>query len=474
MTMAEKAIWWIRRDLRLADNQALRSAIQSANQVIPVFIEDPHLWNSDKVGVKRLAFMIAGLRSLDNSLRSCGSYLVYRRGNPVDILPIMLQETGAGVIFAEEDYSPYARTRDGSVSDAAPLELTPGRTVHHPELVVKPNGTPYRVFTPFRRAWMSTPKPAPHSILTRPERIPTPQGVYTHPLPEMPGIRTFGAGEEQAFIRLRDFIDGEFPPVYRYAETRNRPDLNGTSGISPYLRLGMHSARQVVVAAFTSIDAAPDRDARHSAEAWLSEFIWREYYQSIIYHFPYVTRMSFRPEFRAIPWADDPSGLEAWKHGQTGYPLIDAAMRQLYQSGWMHNRNRMVVASFLSKNLLIDWREGERWFMQQLIDGDPASNNGGWQWSAGVGTDAAPYFRVFNPVKQSQSYDPDGNFIRQWVPELNNVPLKYIHEPWKMPKSVQSDVGCTIGLDYPSPIIDLEWSRQRVLSVFRQEMHAHR
>jgi deoxyribodipyrimidine photo-lyase len=229
----------------------------------------------------------------------------------------------------------------------------------------------------------------------------------------------------------------------------------------------MLSARQVVVAALAAIDTAPDQTSRRSAEVWLNELIWREFYQSILYHFPHVRQTSFLPEYRSMSWADDREGLEAWQQGQTGYPLIDAAMRQLKQSGWIHNRNRMVVASFLAKNLLIDWREGERWFMQQLIDGDPAANNGGWQWTAGVGTDAAPYFRIFNPIKQSQKFDPDGTYIRSWVPELSTVPNEYIHEPWKMPQPLQLETKCRIGVDYPEPILVIAFSRQRVLNAFQ-------
>jgi deoxyribodipyrimidine photo-lyase len=470
MRLKRTAIWWIRRDLRLADNQALASALRDGSQVIPLFIEDPRLWASPFVGKKRLTFLLESLSHLDTALKKVGSYLVYRRGDPHEILTALLNETGATSILAEEDYTPFARKRDHHVAESLPLELTPGLTLIHPSQLMNKTGQPYTVFTPFSKTWMSQSMPAPADVLSKPLHIPTPQGLNTQQIPQQKGNSpnmTFPPGEAQALCRLLAFIDHDQPPIYRYAETRNRPDLNSTSGLSPYLRFGMLSARQVVVAALAAIDTAPDQTSRRSAEVWLNELIWREFYQSILYHFPHVRQTSFLPEYRSMSWADDREGLEAWQQGQTGYPLIDAVMRQLKQSGWIHNRNRMVVASFLAKNLLIDWREGERWFMQQLIDGDPAANNGGWQWTAGVGTDAAPYFRIFNPIKQSQKFDPDGTYIRSWVPELSTVPNEYIHEPWKMPQPLQLETKCRIGVDYPEPILVIAFSRQRVLNAFQ-------
>jgi deoxyribodipyrimidine photo-lyase len=228
----------------------------------------------------------------------------------------------------------------------------------------------------------------------------------------------------------------------------------------------MLSARQAVVTVQATIDAAPSKEARKGAETWLNELIWREFYISILYHFPKVRRRSFRPEYDHIQWQNDEQVFIAWAEGRTGYPVVDAAMRQLAQTGWMHNRARMIVASFLVKHLLIDWRWGERWFMQHLIDGDPAANNGGWQWTAGTGTDAAPYFRVFNPVLQGQKFDPNGNYIRRWVPELADVPAKYIHHPWGMPSDLQQELECVIGRDYPGPIVDHTQARERVLATY--------
>jgi len=215
------------------------------------------------------------------------------------------------------------------------------------------------------------------------------------------------------------------------------------------------------------MERAGNENQRISAEKWLDEIIWREFYYYILYHFPYTVKRNFQPKFDSIKWENDLEDFQAWKDGQTGYPFIDAGMRQLKATGWMHNRLRMVTASFLVKNLLIDWKWGELWFMQNLIDGDTASNAGGWQWVAGTGTDAAPYFRIFNPVTQSKKFDPSGEFIRTWLPELEHVPDKFIHTPWIMPASIQSEAGCIIGRDYPKPIVDLKFSRERVLSRYR-------
>jgi deoxyribodipyrimidine photo-lyase len=252
--------------------------------------------------------------------------------------------------------------------------------------------------------------------------------------------------------------------IYSYHENRDRMDREGTSRLSAAFHLGLISAAQAVSLARRAIARAASPEARKGAETWLNELIWREFYQSILYHFPFVRRQAFREPYRAIQWIDDPDGFAAWQQGLTGYPIVDAAMRQLNTTGWMHNRARMIAASFLVKDLLIDWQWGEAYFMQQLVDGDVASNNGGWQWTAGVGTDAAPYFRIFNPVLQSKKFDPHGNYIRQYVPELSDVPEELIHEPWKMTPLEQQAYGVQLGSTYPQPIIDHAFARERTLA----------
>ena len=460
------AIWWIRRDLRLSDNQALAAALTQAEVVIPVFILDPKLLASPYTSQQRLAFLFEGLRSLEIDLRKRGSNLFIRKGDPLEVLHTLRRETEAEDIFAEADISPYARQRDSRVMHELPLTLTPGITVHPAERLRKPDGTPYTVFTPFSRIWHSLP--FPNKPLPAPERLSALPPFNNLGVPDLPGYSikdVFPAGEVEAQRRLVKFSDSI---INRYAEDRNRMDLDGTSGLSPYLRFGMLSARQAAWAAREAEAFAGDTTTRQGAETWLNELIWREFYAAILYHFPYVRQTAFRPELRNIPWRDDAVGFNAWAEGRTGYPVVDAAMRQLNATGWMHNRARMVTASFLTKDLLIDWRQGERYFMQLLLDGDPAANNGGWQWTAGTGTDAAPYFRVFNPVLQGKKFDPQGAYLRHWVPELSAVPDAFIHMPWEMPSDMQAQVDCMIGNDYPAPIVDHAIARQRVLAAYRK------
>jgi deoxyribodipyrimidine photo-lyase len=296
--------------------------------------------------------------------------------------------------------------------------------------------------------------------------VPDLPGLAIPDFAGLPAAVPFPPGEVNARHRLIGFLESDDPPVYRYAEGRNRMDEDGTSQLSPYLRFGMISARQAVVDAMRAIEETPDSQARKGAETWLNELIWREFYIHIHYHYPQVHGSSFRPEYDRIAWENDASAFAAWCEGQTGYPVVDAAMRQLVETGWMHNRARMIVASFLVKDLLVDWRWGERFFMQHLVDGDPAANNGGWQWTAGTGTDAAPYFRIFNPVLQGKKHDPRGLFVRRWLPELARVPDRYLHAPWEMPDDVQREAGCAIGQNYPAPIIDHAWARERTLTAY--------
>jgi deoxyribodipyrimidine photo-lyase len=311
----------------------------------------------------------------------------------------------------------------------------------------------------------------------RPSHIPTPAGITSLPVPTTPALPAgvlFPAGEAEALRRLQQFtqqvsnMDGLVgePPIYDYALGRDRLSEDGTSMLSPYLRFGMLSARQAVVAALSALVTAPDEPGRRGAETWLNELAWREFYLQVLYHFPGVRQRNFRSS--KVRWVNNLEHFEAWKAGRTGYPLVDAAMRQLVQSGWMHNRARMVVASFLTKDLLIDWRWGERWFMQHLVDGDPALNNGGWQWTAGTGTDAVPYFRILNPVTQSQKHDPLGVYIRRWLPELRAVPDEFIHQPWLMPPELQKACGVRIGSDYPDQLVEHVVAHDRALQAYRR------
>jgi deoxyribodipyrimidine photo-lyase len=449
------AMWWIRRDLRLSDNQALGAALAHGEQVLPVFILDPELTASRFVGDKRMGFLLEGLRLLDADLQRRGSRLTVRHGAPEEELAYLLSQSGADAIFAEEDYSPFARRRDVRVAQELPLHLVDGVVLHPPGSILKSDGTPYTVFTPFSRRWREQTAVPTNAILPPPSQIRTPGEVLGETVPQRPELSpgvTFRPGEAEAQRLLAAFVDGADAPVNRYGDTRNRLDQAGTSQLSPYLRFGMLSARQAIVSALASVDAALDGPAHKSAVTWLNELIWREFYVHILYHFPHVRTGSFRAQYQNLAWENDRAAFSAWCEGRTGYPVVDAAMRQLRETGW---------------------RWGEQWFMQQLIDGDPAANNGGWQWTAGTGTDAAPYFRIFNPLLQSEKHDPDGAFIRRWVPELMHVPSEYIHEPWRMPGDVQQASGCIIGHDYVAPIVDHGEMRERALDLFRQAKEEH-
>jgi deoxyribodipyrimidine photo-lyase len=371
-----------------------------------------------------------------------------------------LKETGAERVWAEADITAYARRRDARVAEALPVEFMPGLTALAPGSVLKGDGQPYVVFTPFARRWKQEAEYQVGSVLPLPDRVDFISELESVEISEGAEDRNtrFPAGEEQAGLRLRDFIESR--RVFDYTQERDRLDHEATSLLSPYLRFGMLSARQAIYAAQEAINAAVGEGPLASASQWLDELIWREFYHHILFHYPEVQFQSFRPAYRQFNWVDDRDVFEAWKNGRTGYPIIDAAMRQLKAEGWMPNRTRMLTASFLAKHLLLDWRWGERWFMRNLIDGDVAANNGGWQWAAGTGTDAAPYFRIFNPTLQAKKHDPDGAYVRRWVPELAGLPANQIHEPWKLSALERNAAGASRS---PMPIVEHAWARQRAL-----------
>jgi deoxyribodipyrimidine photo-lyase len=462
------SIWWIRRDLRLGDNRALATALARGQPVVPLFIRDPALLGRVHAGAeKRTAFLLGGLGTLARDLEARGAPLVVRSGPPEHVVPHLANEVGATLVVAEEEFSPYGRRRDAAVGRLVPLELVDGLTVHPPRRLTTATAGPYRVFTPFRRAWLGLGVPARRDLLPAPKDLPPlPCRLASEPLTTGPALTEFPPGEAEAHRRLAAFARGARAPIHAYAEARDRLDLPATSALSAYLRFGMLSARAAVVAACGAGADPTNPRARSGADVWLSELVWREFYQGILWHFPFVLRVAFEPRFRTIAWRDAADDLRAWQDGRTGYPVVDAAMRQLAATGWMHNRARMITASFLTKDLLIDWRHGEAWFMRQLVDGDPAANNGGWQWTAGTGTDAAPYFRIFNPVLQAKRFDPDGAYVRRWVPELARVPAAALHTPWELTPLEQQAAGCRIGRDYPAPIVDRRRARSRTLAAY--------
>lgn len=446
------SIWWIRRDLRLHDNAALAHALNKSTVVIPLFILDPALLSTPPAN--RDHFLFNALRSLDADLQKKGSRLIVRKGRPIDVFGKLTDETGADLISAEADFSPYAKKRDAEIGELFPLVTLGGPTVHPPQAILKTDGTPYTVYTPFSRAWKSLPQPS--QPLAAPDCMPPiPESLVTDGIPVSKNYDGFPANEMAARERLEQFLSCA---VFQYKDTRNILAQDGTARISPYFKFGLLSIHEAAHRVFSLISKTENQAERGNCVTWLNELIWREFYFSILSHFPDVTRESYRKNLRSIRWSDDQKALHAWQEGLTGYPVVDAAMRQLKQSGWMHNRARMISASFLTKDLLIDWREGEQWFMQRLIDGDLASNNGGWQWTSGTGTDAAPYFRIFNPILQSKKFDPQGEYIRRWVPELSHVSSDDIHTPRENPD---------LKLDYPPPIIDHSVGRERALAAYQ-------
>lgn len=463
-------IHWFRRDLRLSDNLALRAALKTGQPVIPLFIFDPALLKGERFSPARLKFMLDGLLALDESLKPYGTRLLIRYGSPIPVLRDLIDAVGASALFYNRDYSPYASKRDGQLSQALSVEIHAfdDALLHPPGQILSGSNAPYTVYTPFKRRWLEQPKPVVESGAIPNKQFHSLEGLDN---PSVPTLRDLGvgetidtppAGEKIARQRLERFIERG---IFRYSQRRDHLAINPftdddptTSALSPYFRFGMISPRQAYHAAMNARREASTDAERESVDVWISELAWREFYTHILYHFPHVYNTSFRPEYEQVEYRHAPDELKRWRDGETGYPVVDAAMRQLNALGWMHNRARMIVASFLTKDLLIYWREGDVTFMQCLIDGDPAANNGGWQWSAGTGTDAQPYFRIFNPVSQSQKFDPDGAYIRHWLPELRDVPTKFIHAPWEME---------TPPANYPRRIVDHAFARERTLRAFK-------
>jgi deoxyribodipyrimidine photo-lyase len=448
--MAEErapALMWFRRDLRLSDNPALLAACAAAGDagVLPLFVLDPTLW--DPAGPSRRAYLAASLRSLDDAL---GGSLTVRRGSPAREVVSIAREVGARTVHVAADYGPYGSRRDQDVEKAlaehdislqrlgSPYAVAPGR-------VVNGQGDPYRVFTPFSRAWAEHGWRGPVDPPQPGQRWLTADGVAV-PDPGVPdGLSLPPVGEKAALRRWRGFLDDA---VHAYDEDRDRPDLNGTSKMSVHLKWGEIHPRTMLA------DLAPLRST--GSATFRSELAWREFYADVLWQRPETAREYYRREFARMPYDEPGAGFEAWREGRTGFPIVDAGMRQLRATGWMHNRVRMIVASFLVKDLHLEWQHGARHFMRWLVDGDLASNQHGWQWVAGSGTDAAPYFRIFNPTTQGRRFDPDGAYVRAWVPELRDVETRYVHEPAKSPGGVPDG--------YPAPLVDHAAERREALA----------
>ncbi|MBW2541673.1 MAG: deoxyribodipyrimidine photo-lyase [Deltaproteobacteria bacterium] len=465
-----RGLHWFRNDLRLSDNSALAALVERAEAWLPVFVLDPRMLEGGSSGGPRTRFLLDCLSRLASDLEKRGVPLLVRHGRPEQVLPKLLTETGARLLSFNRALTPFGRRRDAAVALA--VGKMGGEVIERLDHVVfaaseirTQKGSAYSVYSPYRKTWWRRWWEAP--------RLPVRLGALPPPIPDVPfdripDPREFGleagavalpvGGEAAARQRLEQFLS---VAAGRYHEDRDRPDRDGTSRLSPYLRFGAISVRECIARGEEAIVAEPALES--GVAKWLDELLWREFYSSILEENPRVLRGNYRSEYDSLVWNDDPAAFEAWCEGRTGYPIVDAGMRQLRETGWMHNRVRMIVASFLTKDLLIDWREGERFFFEHLVDGDPASNNGGWQWAASTGTDPQPYFRIFNPIAQGRRWDPRGDYVRRWVPELQNVPTAQIHAPWEAGK---------LPADYPAPIVDHAERREIALERFEDARRA--
>ena len=466
-----RALVWFRRDLRDYDHAALYHALKRARKVVCTFVFDREILDAlPGPADRRVEFIHASVAELQQALQARGGGLVVKHGIARDEIVQLAAELEVDAVFFNHDDDPAALARDAVVEAALRARNI---AVHHykdavvfeREEVLTSGGTPFSVFTPYKNAWLK--KLTPYYLRAYPVDAYGDQlEPHSTPIPDLQSmgfeptnlrelrLSTGMSGGAQLFEAFLGRID-------RYQETRDFPALKGSSYLSVHLRFGTVSIRQLAAAAW--------QQGGRGAQTWLSELIWRDFYHQVLWHCPDVASgHTFKPHYDALPWPNPPGHFAAWCEARTGYPLVDAAMRQLNQTGYMHNRLRMVVASFLTKDLLVDWRLGEKYFADRLIDFDLAANSGGWQWAASVGCDAQPWFRIFNPVTQSERFDAQGHFIRRHLPELATVPDKFIHAPWTMPAAEQQRTACTIGCDYPAPIVEHAAQRIRVLDLFKQ------
>jgi deoxyribodipyrimidine photo-lyase len=459
-----RILHWFRSDLRLHDNTALAAAARRAERLVTVFVFDPALLRSERRSLPRIRFLLDCVSRVAKNLEKRGGSLVVRSGDPRKIIPALAEEARTELVTWNRDYGPYAQARDQAVTRA--LERIGTRVVTYKDRVIfesdeilTRSGDAYSVYSPYRRAWWSRFTEDPPEM-AGPLRLPSPLGSIARGSPPTPA--DLGADDDETELptggraaarrRLRSFLEHG---ISDYETQRDQPAIDGTSRLSPYLRLGVISVRECVHEALDLAEREPSTDA--GVRCWVDELVWREFYSAILANHPRVLRESFKPEYDRLEWERPGKHFAAWCEGRTGFPFVDAAMRQLSATGWMHNRARMVVASFLTKDLLIDWRLGERFFMQRLVDGDPANNNGGWQWAASTGTDAQPYFRIFNPVSQGERFDPKGDYVRRWVPELSGLEGKRAHRPWDSPDEAP---------EYPPPCVDHAERRKLALERF--------
>ena len=473
-------IVWFRDDLRLSDHPALHAASTTGKPVICVYVFDEYsdalrAPDARPLGSAARWWLAQSLRTLQDSVSSAGASLLLRKGPAAEIIAALARETGAGAVFWNEiAQAPHQAVADQAAAALKEIGVTsqsfPGDLLVAPADIRNKENRGMRVFTPFWRRVQASgdppkPLPAPKS-LCRGQELASDSLQSWQLEPTRPdwagGLRsTWTPGEASGQDRLKEFLGSG---VVGYASGRDRPDRNGTSGLSPHLRFGEVSPRQVWHAARFAAAELPALSA--DIDKFLSELGWREFCRHLLFDVPDLATRNLQPSFDAFPWQDDAKALRAWQCGQTGYPIIDAGMRELWHTGVMHNRVRMVAASFLVKHLLVDWRAGEKWFWDTLVDADPGSNPANWQWVAGSGADAAPYFRVFNPILQGEKFDPAGAYVRRWVPELAQLPASVIHRPWSATPLELADAGVELGNTYPQPIIDHSRGRERALKAY--------
>ena len=470
----EIAVVWFRRDLRLTDNQALLHAIQAAQFVIPLYIHDPDAEVPWQSGGASCWWLHHSLQQLDAALRTIGSSLIIRSGDSSSILRQVITETNATLVVWNRLYEPAAIERDTSIKKTLreagiDVHSESSALLFEPWTIHTKQQTPFKVFTPFWRtcqlqlAQLPPPSAAPTHI-SSPADMPA--SLEISDLGLLPAIQWYtgldhwAPGESSALQRLQHFID---EPIANYSISRDQPAIAGTSSLSPHLHFGEIGPRQII----TATNAAELTGAAYQhAEVFIKEVGWREFAYHLLYHFPHTTEHSLDKRFENFHWQESKSLLKAWQQGRTGIPMVDAGMRELWHTGWMHNRVRMIVASFLTKNLRIHWLHGARWFWDTLVDADLASNTLGWQWTAGCGADAAPFFRIFNPVLQAERFDPDGSYLRKWVPELAALPNRWINCPWLAPETELMKARIRLGHHYPIPIVDLASSRKLALAAY--------
>jgi deoxyribodipyrimidine photo-lyase len=471
-------ILWFRQDLRVADHRAMSAAVAAGAPVIPVYILDDASAADWPMGATSRWWLHHSLVSLAASLEKLGVKLVLRRGEALKVLAAMARETGASAVYCTRCYEPWAAKLEGSLKlalerDGVELKRFAGSLLREPEDVRTQGGDHFKVYTPFWRALVAkgtpaAPLPAPKKIKAT-EKTPASDALDAWELlPAKPdwagGLREhWQPGESGAQKRLQRFLQHA---LKTYTEDRNRPDMEGTSRLSPHMHFGEISPHQCWHAAVGA--AEQQRGADKGLETFCKELVWREFAYQLLVHHPHLPEKPIRADFARFPWRKDKTALRAWQKGQTGYPIVDAGMRELWHTGYMHNRVRMIVASFLVKHLLIPWQEGEAWFWDTLVDADLANNAASWQWVAGSGADAAPYFRIFAPVTQGEKFDPNAAYVRRWVPEIAKLPDAVIHAPWTAPEAILKAAGVVLGKTYPLPIVDHAAARKRALDSYEQ------